>query len=128
MTIHKSTNTNPAQADSPLLRLDTIHHIAVVVPKIDEGVAWYTKQFHCTIEYVDDTWALLNFANTKLALVLPDQHPGHFAVTRQDAEIFGTLTEHRDGLKSIYIQDLAGNPLEILKAQTDKPVDPPNTD
>ncbi|GJL65145.1 MAG: hypothetical protein NPIRA05_01160 [Nitrospirales bacterium] len=36
----------------------------------------------------------LSFANTKLASVLPGQHPAHFAVTRQDAETFGTLPEH----------------------------------
>jgi len=109
------------RASSPLHRLDTIHHIAVVVPDIHEGVAWYTQHFHCTVEYIDETWALLNFANTKLALVLPEQHPNHFAITRPDAETFGTLTLHRDGLKSIYIQDLAGNPLEILKDDNAEP-------
>ncbi|WP_454062898.1 VOC family protein [Candidatus Nitrospira salsa] len=103
--------------------LDAIHHIAVVVPEIGKGVAWYTDNFHCTVEYVDETWALLNFSNTKLALVLPDQHPAHFAVTRHDAEKFGTLTVHRDGLESIYIEDLAGNPLEILKDNTTQPSD-----
>ncbi|GJL56808.1 MAG: hypothetical protein NPIRA02_39400 [Nitrospirales bacterium] len=104
-----------AKVDSSHPALDRIHHIAVVVPNIEEGVAWYTENFHCTVEYVDDTWALLQFANTKLALVLPHQHPGHFAVTRHDAERFGTLTVHRDGLESIYIKDIAGNSLEILK-------------
>ncbi|MGB0910481.1 MAG: VOC family protein [Nitrospirales bacterium] len=100
------------------LALDRIHHIAVVVPNIQEGIDWYTDNFHCMIEYVDDTWALLKFANTKLALVLPHQHPGHFAVSRSDAERFGHLTTHRDGLQSIYINDIAGNPLEILKDET----------
>ncbi len=106
------------KTDSQTLLLDSIHHIAVVVPDIEKGVTWYTENFQCTVEYVDTTWALLNFANTKLALVLPHQHPGHFAVTRVDAETFGNLTTHRDGLKSIYIKDMAGNPLEIIKAET----------
>ncbi|MCA9470727.1 MAG: VOC family protein [Nitrospirales bacterium] len=103
--------------------LDTIHHIAVVVSDIEEGVSWYTKHFHCIIEYIDETWALLQFANTKLALVLPHQHPAHFAIVREDAEKFGTLTTHRDGLKSIYMKDIAGNPLEILKEEAEPDAD-----
>ena len=102
-------------ADCSHRSLDRIHHIAVVVPDIQKGINWYTKNFHCTVEYVDATWALLNFANTQLALVLSHQHPGHFAVTRSDADKFGKLTRHRDGLKAIDIKDRAGNPLEILK-------------
>ena len=101
--------------------LDRIHHIAVVVSDIDKGVTWYTENFNCNVEYVDHTWALLNFQNTKLALVLPHQHPPHFALTRPDAEKFGNLTTHRDGLRSIYIKDVAGNPLEILKDDIEKP-------
>ncbi len=100
--------------------LDSIHHIAVVVPDIKQGVTWYTEHFHCAIEYIDNTWALLNFANTKLALVLPHQHPNHFAVAREDAEKFGNMTTHRDGLQSTYIQDVAGNHLEIIKTETIK--------
>ena len=82
---------------------------------IGEAIDWYTKNFRCSVDYVDETWALLDFANTKLALVLPDQHPPHFGVVRSDAEKFGHLLTHRDGIASIYIKDLAGNSLEILK-------------
>ncbi len=95
--------------------LDHFHHLAVVVPNIAEGVDWYTKNFHCTIDYLDTTWALLGFSNTKLALVLPDEHPAHFAITHPNADSFGKLTTHRDGLSSIYIKDVAGNALEILQ-------------
>ncbi len=95
--------------------LDIIHHIAIAVPKIAEAVEWYTSRFNCSVEYVDETWALLEFANTKLALVLPNQHPGHFALSRVDANKFGDLVTHRDGMKSVYIHDPFGNSIEILE-------------
>ena len=39
------------------------------------------------------------------------------AVERADAAAFGTLTPHRDGTASVYIDDPDGNVVEIL--QTD---------
>ena len=38
---------------------------------IKGAVEWYTKTFHCRVSYQDDTWAMLEFANLKLALVVP---------------------------------------------------------
>ena len=96
-------------------KLDQIHHIAVSVPDIAKGLEWYTSRFNCDVEYVDNTWALLKFANAKLALVLPKEHPSHFALSRPDANKFGDLTTHRDGLKSVYITDSFGNSIEILE-------------
>ena len=97
------------------LKLDHIHHIAISVPNIANGLEWYTSRFNCEVEYVDETWALLNFSNTKLALVLPKEHPAHFALQRSDANKFGDLVAHRDGLKSVYISDSFGNTIEILE-------------
>ena len=48
-------------------------------------------------EYEDGSWALLRFGNARLALVLPEQHPAHFSVSRVDAAAFGKLRTHRDG-------------------------------
>ncbi len=96
-------------------KLDHIHHIAISVPDIAQGLEWYTSRFDCEVEYVDETWALLGFANTKLALVLPKQHPSHFALSRSDANKFGELVTHRDGLKSVYLTDAFGNAIEILE-------------
>ncbi len=95
--------------------LDHIHHIAISVPDIAKGLEWYTSRFNCNVEYVDKTWALLEFANAKLALVLPKEHPSHFALTRPDANKFGELVTHRDGLKSVYVTDDFGNSIEILE-------------
>lgn len=98
--------------------LDDLHHVAVQVPDIAAAVSWYEDKFRCAVDYQDATWAMLRFANTRLALVLPDQHPPHFAVTRADAESFGTLTGHRDGSRSIYVEDPSGNAVEVIETES----------
>ncbi len=95
--------------------LDRVHHVAIQVPDISQALEWYTSRFNCHVEYVDETWALLEFANAKLALVLPNEHPAHFAISRPDANKFGDLVTHRDGLKSVYISDTFGNSIEVLE-------------
>jgi catechol 2,3-dioxygenase-like lactoylglutathione lyase family enzyme len=95
-------------------QLDALDHVAIPVTNIAEAVAWYTAQFRCKISYQDETWALLTFANTRLALVIPEQHPAHIAFVNPDAERFGTLKTHRDGTRSCYVTDPAGNQLEIM--------------
>ncbi len=99
---------------TPALALDSIHHVAVPVTDVATAVTWYTTQFSCKILYQDETWAFLEFANTRLALVIPQQHPAHIAFTHPEAETFGTLKTHRDGTRSTYIQDPAGNAVEIM--------------
>jgi catechol 2,3-dioxygenase-like lactoylglutathione lyase family enzyme len=94
--------------------LDSIHHIAVSVRDIPAAVSWYRRHFHCTVSYQDDTWAMLDFANIKLALVIPSQHPPHLAFVHPEAEQFGQLKPHRDGTRSVYVQDPAGNAVEVL--------------
>lgn len=94
--------------------LDTIQHVAVVVPDIQQAVAWYTTKFNCTIAYQDKTWALLDFANIQLAFVTPGQHPAHIALSTQEAEQFGVLTTHRDGTRSVYIRDPFSNTIELI--------------
>ena len=95
--------------------LDHIHHLAIQVKDIDKAVSWYREHFACEISYQDDTWALLQFDNISLALVLPEQHPYHFAVSRDDITSYGEPEPHRDGTSSVYIQDMDGNHVEMLK-------------
>jgi len=109
----KKNRRQPSSAPKP--RLDHIHHVAIPVSHIADALEWYTSRFQCRVEYVDETWALLDFANTKIALVLPQEHPPHIAITRPDANKFGELTTHRDGLHSVYITDMFGNSIEILE-------------
>ncbi len=99
---------------TPATRLDTIHHVAISVNDIKAAVDWYTRTFHCVVSYQDDTWAFLEFANLKLALVIPSQHPAHLAFVSPEAEKFGVLKPHRDGTRSCYVTDPAGNSVEIM--------------
>ncbi len=94
-------------------KLDKLHHVAVAVSNIQEALNWYTKQFHCRVKYQDDTWAIVEFANISLALVLPEQHPPHFAVLGDPSQ-YGQPKTHRDGTRSVYVKDPSGNNVEIL--------------
>ncbi|MCR9245985.1 MAG: VOC family protein [bacterium] len=95
-----------------------LHHVAVQVEDIGKAAEWYRSVLGCEIEYQDQTWAMLALANMRLALVIPEQHPPHFCVTRDDATKFGELTTHRDGTKSVYIKDPWGNSIEVLDRES----------
>ena len=58
---------------------------------------------------------MLEFENVKLALVLPDQHPFHFAILKDNVEDYGEPVTHRDVSVSVYIKDRSGNNIEILR-------------
>ncbi len=110
-----NTVTQKRKASPKPSKLDTIHHVAIPVPNVAKAVEWYTSRFNCCVDYIDESWALLAFANTKLAPVLPREHPSHFALSRPDANKFGDLITHRDGLNSVYITDPFGNSIEVLE-------------
>ena len=93
--------------------LDTMDHVAVTVGDIRETVDWYREHFQCRVAYQDETWALVEFANIRLAFVLASQHPDHFAVIGNPSA-YGEPKRHRDGTSSVYIQDPNGNNVEIL--------------
>ena len=99
-------------------QLDYLHHVAIQVGDVERAIAWYTKHFKCKITYQDHTWALLQFANTSLALVVPSEHPPHLAFTMDKAQEFGTLVTHRDGTRSVYIEDSESNVVECIDAQS----------
>jgi catechol 2,3-dioxygenase-like lactoylglutathione lyase family enzyme len=94
--------------------LDSIHHIAIAVKDVRAAVEWYRTNFHCKVSYQDDTWAMLDFANLKLALVIPQQHPPHLGFVHAEAAMYGPLKTHRDGTRSCYVQDPSGNAVEML--------------
>ena len=66
---------------------DTVDHVAVSVSDVKGTVDWYLKNFSCKVAYQDETWALLEFANIRVAFVLPQQHPPHFALLRDPAAL-----------------------------------------
>lgn len=95
--------------------LDALHHVAIPVQDVARAVDWYRRQFRVRVAYQDGTWALLKFANTSLALVIPGQHPPHIGVVHPDARRFGELKTHRDGTASVYLKDSEGNAVEIME-------------
>ncbi len=95
--------------------MDKIHHLAIQVEDIGKSVDWYKKNFDIQVSYQDETWAMIDFENTSLALVIPEQHPFHFAVESDGASSYGELTKHRDGTASVYIKDIDGNNIEMIK-------------
>ena len=106
-------------ATEPRTTLDAMDHVAIAVQEIAGAVLWYQNRFQCEVIYQDDSWALLRFANIKLALVLPDQHPPHLGFVHPDAKSFGPLQPHRDGTRSTYIRDLDHNSIELLQDTSD---------
>ncbi|MGB5279170.1 MAG: VOC family protein [Gammaproteobacteria bacterium] len=96
-------------------QLDSLHHVAIQTKDIARALKWYSENFNSELVYQDDTWALLRFQNIYLALVVPGQHPPHIAIEHEAAATYGTLTRHRDGTESIYINDSEGNTIELMK-------------
>ena len=90
-----------------------IDHVAITVDNVKESVDWYVQNHGCSTIYCDDTWAMLQFKNIKLALVVDDEHPFHIAFEVKAPGIESTL--HRDGSISRYIKDPSGNSIELIK-------------
>ena len=104
--------------DSPLNKFDAIHHIAIQVASISDSVNWYRGSFACEVLSQDTTHALLQFQNIKLTLILPSQEPNHLAFVREDANTLGELREKKEGLRSCFIADPSGNPVEIIETSS----------
>ncbi len=94
--------------------LDSLHHIAISTSNLKESLRWYREHFRCEVTYEDDTWAMLRFDNVSLALVVSEQHPPHLGFMVPEASRFGPLKTHRDGTRSTYIADPAGNVVEMV--------------
>ncbi len=94
--------------------MDQIHHVAVSVGDVAAAVNWYRRNFRCGVDYQDETWAQLAFANCKLALVTNGQHPAHFGIEGPDPGHFGTVQAHRDGIPFAYLTDPFGNWVEVV--------------
>jgi len=97
------------------LPLSNVHHLAIPVANIEDSINWYTSSFSCEVFFSSQTKAVLQFANIKLTLVLPSQECHHIALERNDAETLGELREHDEGIKSTFIADPSGNPIEIVQ-------------
>ena len=95
-------------------QLDSLHHVACVVEDVADAVQWYRSRFRCRIDFQDDTWALLRFANASLALVTAGDHPAHIGFVTPAALDISPLITHRDGTRSAYVSDPSGNAVELM--------------
>jgi len=99
----------------------TFDHVAVPAGDIETSVRWYAERFGAEVLYQDKTWAFLRVGGTKLALVSPQQHPPHVAISVTEEQLgkasagYGIpIDHHRDGSKGIYIHDPFGNAVELI--------------
>ena len=100
-----------------------VDHIAFVVPNISEAVAWYDSKIDMEIVYQDETWAMVKIAGTKLAFVLPGQHPTHFAIQSELNEFpcnDDEIKQHRDNSSYFYLKDPYGNAIEWINYGEDE--------
>ena len=97
--------------------LTSIDHIAIESTDIAKSVDWYKNKFNCKIKYQDKSWAMLEFENVSVALVVPGQHPPHFAVVDETIGELSKSKVHRDGIKYLYETDPDKNYIERI----DKP-------
>ena len=97
--------------------MEKIDHIAIVVTNINHAVRWYTDNHDCKVNYQDKSWAMLEFENVSVALVVPGQHPPHFAVVDETVGKLSKSKVHRDGIKYLYETDPDENYIERI----DKP-------
>lgn len=93
-------------------------HIALNVKNIYTAVRWYVENTKASVEYEDDTWAMLRIGDTKIALTLKDQHPPHVAFKVDSIADFpdgSEVKQHRDGSWYYYGFDDSGNVIEWIK-------------
>ena len=94
-------------------------HVALVSKNIAQSVDWYVKKWGAEIKYQDETWALIELGGSKIAFVIPDQHPAHICFEVDDKFILEKLSNktfksHRDGSTSCYVRDVDDNFVEFL--------------
>lgn len=92
-----------------------IDHIAIQVDDPKLAAEWYSSRFSGEILYSDETWSIVKFGETKLAFVVPQQHPAHFAFEVQQFDHKDKIKFHRDGSQSVYKKDPWGNIYELVK-------------
>ena len=96
--------------------MEHIEHMALPVTDIKGALTWYQSMFDFNVTYADQTWAVLQFSNISVVLVLLEQHPPHIAVKRKDAHTYRPVEVHRDGTSSTYIKDPWNNSIEVMFA------------
>jgi catechol 2,3-dioxygenase-like lactoylglutathione lyase family enzyme len=96
-------------------KIKELDHIAINVKTLQPTLDWYMHNLGATVDYQDDTWAMLDIAGSKVALTLPAQHPNHIAFRVDDISYLGqNPLQHRDGSYYCYVNDPEGNIIELI--------------
>jgi catechol 2,3-dioxygenase-like lactoylglutathione lyase family enzyme len=97
-------------------------HVAQQVPDIAAALDWWSRLVPgARVLYADDTWGLLEAGGAKLAFVMADGHPNHLAfkvsgeeLDRLAAEHGASVSGHRDGSRSFYLDAPGGSGVEVI--------------
>ena len=92
-----------------------LDHVAISVDDIKLSIMWYKSNLNASVLYSDETWAMLQIGETKLALTTSGQHPPHIAFLVDDFKEIENVKQHRDGSNFIYKSDPDGNTIELIK-------------
>tara|TARA_Y100000593_G_scaffold34174_1_gene67123 strand:- start:82 stop:378 length:297 start_codon:yes stop_codon:yes gene_type:complete len=91
-------------------------HVAINVKDLPKSIDWYLENLNATVDYADDSWAMLSIGNTKVALTLESQHPPHIAFKVKDfGKEQGSVQSHRDNSRYVYVSDPDGNTIELIQ-------------
>ena len=95
--------------------MNKIDHIALTTPEPQKAAKWYCEQFGGRLLYSDETWAMVQFDNIKLAFVIKTQHPAHIAFEVSEFDVGERTKKHRDGTTSVYKSDPWKNIYELIQ-------------
>lgn len=95
--------------------LSEIDHVVIMVADLETSITWYQTSFCCELLYKAKTLAILQFANTKIILSLPSEQRPHLGILKEDANLFGEVSEQTDLCHSTFIADPSGNPVELVQ-------------
>ncbi|HIL25852.1 MAG TPA: VOC family protein [Nitrospinaceae bacterium] len=112
LDINGSLGLEP-QSKKKVTRLD---HVALNVNNVNDSASWYIENLGADVIYADDTWAMLQVGDSKIALTVASQHPPHlgFVVEKLSDIPCNDPAYHRDGSAYLYMTDPDGNTIEFL--------------
>ena len=101
-------------------------HVALQVPDIGVAIDWYLKTIPGSAAlHRDASWGLITAGGAKIAFVLAEQHPNHVAWRVSETELKeiairegATISPHRDGTRSVYLEAPGGHHLEVISYPT----------
>ena len=97
-------------------KVTRLDHVALNVDDINESASWYIENLGADVIYKDETWAMIQVGESKIALTIASQHPPHLGFTVSELSDIpcNDPSYHRDGSAYHYLTDPDGNTIEFL--------------